>query len=194
MKTILTRGLLIRKQPYRETSILGLWFTDTLGPCRALVLGAHRPKSPHLHQLDLFYSHELLLTNPTHSKLPIVKEIKIIQPHLHLRRDSITLATIKYFCDLCESVSEPGAPAHEISELLHKAAQFLNQKPPPLKLLRHFERAIMQLSGLSGKSEFDFLSSMHSHQYKIPPLRSKLYNVILQPPPSLAPPHIKKYT
>jgi DNA repair protein RecO len=176
MKTIATRGLLIRKQPYRETSILGLWFTDAYGPCRALILGANKPKSPYLYLLDQFYSHDLLLTPFTQGKLPIVKEIKIIHPHLHLRRDLITLNTMKYFYALCESVCEAGGPAHAISELLHRAAQFLNQNPPSQKLLRRFERALMHLSGLNGETETAFLSSMHSHHYKIPPLRAHLYH------------------
>ncbi|MCS7062728.1 MAG: DNA repair protein RecO [Methylacidiphilales bacterium] len=178
MAVLTTRGLLVRRHPYRETSILSTWFTDECGPIDVLILGANRNRSPFRYHIDLFYSCEITLSHSEGRSLDFLKEIKLLSPHLRLRRDFITLQTARYLCTLTESVSEPYTPAVELSELLHKALAYLDSHSPSVRLVRRFEIKLMHLSGLKGETESDFLSSMHAHHYRIPPQRARLYQLL----------------
>jgi len=53
-------AIVLRFNPFANTSRVVVWLTRDHGKLATLVKGAQRPKSPFLGQFDLFYTCELL--------------------------------------------------------------------------------------------------------------------------------------
>ncbi|MFU8892412.1 MAG: DNA repair protein RecO [Luteolibacter sp.] len=153
---ITTRGILTRLTKLTDTSLIAHWFTADAGLLKTVARGARRPKSPFAGKLDLFFSGEISLTRARRGSLDTLKEVVIENCRDELRKSWPATLMAGYFCQLAETVVEPGHPEPEIFDLLGRALDHLECEPPTLLALKFYEAEIARNLGISehpGQSE-----------------------------------------
>lgn len=153
-----TAAILIRLTRLTETSLIVHWITEDHGLIKTVAKGARSPKSPFAGQLDLFFSGEISYIHSRRSELHTLREVAIRQWREGLRKNYSSTLLAAYCCQLMESAVEPEHPAPELHDLLHRALDHLDTKPPTLRALRHFETEISRHLGIHHPS----LSAEHS--------------------------------
>lgn len=142
-----TQGILLRRYPYSETSLIVRWLTADLGRIATLARGAQRPKSPFRGRLDSCYLADLTLTPSRRSTLHTLKELQLQETFPGLRRDYAALQQAAYAIRLLERVTEPDTPLPGLFDLLHRFLETVSSNSRlPLHLLT-FEWQLLDWSG-----------------------------------------------
>jgi DNA repair protein RecO (recombination protein O) len=147
---IATEAILIRTTRLTDTSLIVHWFTETDGLLKTVAKGALRPKSAFAGKLDLFFSGEIGVAPARKGDLHILREVAISNWRQGLRRQYATTLMAGYFCQLVEGAVEPGHADAPLHDLLRRGLDHLNMEEPSLKALRHFERQLAEILGVSG--------------------------------------------
>ncbi len=142
------RGTLIRRSPLTETSLIVHWCTHQHGIVKTVAKGARRPKSAFAGKLDLFYLCEIEIHRARKGDLHILKDLRMESPRLGLRRNYQQTLAASYFVKLVSSVAEPESPIPEISDLLERGLDYLNDKDADLRAIKHFEKQLAQTLGV----------------------------------------------
>jgi len=87
-----TQALVMRKQDFHETSLLLWLFPRKGGRLTALAKGAHRPRSPFLGALDLFFHLEVDLSVKPGREIQLLTGARVISPHRGLSKEPSRLA------------------------------------------------------------------------------------------------------
>lgn len=145
-----TFGILTRLTKLTDTSLIAHWFTPDVGLLHTVARGARRPKSPFAGRLDLFFSGEISVALSRHGSLDTLCEVAIGNSREGLRRSWPATLMAGYFCQLAQTVVEPGHPEPEIFDLLRRALDHLETEEPTLRALRYFEAEIARNLGISG--------------------------------------------
>jgi DNA repair protein RecO (recombination protein O) len=144
-----TRAILIRLTRLTDTSLIVHWFTEEHGLVKTVAKGARRPKSPFAGQLDLFFGGEITIRGARRGELHILGEVSIRQWREGLRKNYTSTLLAAYCCQLLESAVEPEHPEPELHDLLGRALDHIDTAEPSLRALRHFERELARLLGIS---------------------------------------------
>ena len=144
-----TQAILIRLTRLTDTSLIVHWFTAGHGLIKTVAKGARRPKSPFAGQLDLFFSGEISFQQARQGDLHALREVFIRHWREGLRKNYTATLLAAYCCQLVESAVEPANPDPELHDLLGRALDHINTTPPSLRALRHFERELTRLLGIS---------------------------------------------
>ncbi len=169
-----TRGIVIGRMPFSNTSLLVTWATVDAGVMKTMAKGALGPKPGAGLTLDLFYLCELRYRPSARSEIAALREAKLIHPFLPLRRDWITLLCSQYFADLLNSLSEPHHEMIEIFEVFEKALRYLETHPPTRKLVDRYETKLLELSGLPTGDARALQNAVENHHHRVPPTRARL--------------------
>lgn len=145
-----TFGILTRLTKLTDTSLIAHWFTADAGLLKTVARGARRPKSPFAGKLDLFFSGEISVARARSGSLDTLREVVIGNCRGGLRRSWPATLMAGYFCQLAETVVEPGHSEPEIFDLLGRALDHLETEPPSLKAMHFFEAEIARNLGISG--------------------------------------------
>ena len=143
-----TNALLLRKTKLTETSLIVTWFTADHGLIKTVAKGARDPKSKFAGGLDLFFDCEIQFSRSRRSELHILRETRLRDPHEGLRTNHERVALAAYFVELLELVTEPGHPAPDLHDLLHRAIGFLNANPASRRPMLHFESELARMLGI----------------------------------------------
>ncbi len=144
-----TQATLIRLTRLTDTSLIVHWFTADHGLVKTVAKGARQPKSPFAGRLDLFFGGEITYQRAKHGELHSLREVSIDLWREGLRRNYTATLLAAYFCQLLDAVVEPEHPEPELHDLLVRALDHVDQAEPSLKALRHFERELVRLLGVS---------------------------------------------
>ena len=144
-----TLATIIRLTRLTDTSLIVHWFTATHGLIKTVAKGARRPKSPFAGQLDLFFGGEITFQHARRGELHALREVFIHQWREGLRKNYTTTLLAAYCCQLLEAAVEPGHPVPELHNLLERALDHIDATQPSLRALRHFERELVRLLGIS---------------------------------------------
>lgn len=144
-----TRATLIRLTRLTDTSLIVHWFTADHGLVKTVAKGARRPKSPFAGQLDLFFSGEISFQHARRGELHSLREVAIQHWREGLRRQYASTLLAAYCCQLLEAAVENEHPEPELHDLLDRALDHLDTAEPSLRALRHFERELARLLGIS---------------------------------------------
>lgn len=102
METERADGIVLRRQPVTESSLIVTWYSREFGKLKTMAKGARRSKSPFQGKLDLFYEDELVFLRSQRSELHLLHDCYLVKPHVALRTSAIRLAAASYVCELVE--------------------------------------------------------------------------------------------
>jgi DNA repair protein RecO (recombination protein O) len=143
-----TEATVIRLTRLTETSLIVHWFSESHGLVKTVAKGARRPKSPFAGQIDLFFGGEIAFALARSGELHSLREVSIRNWREGLRRSYTSTLLASYCCQLLESAVEPEHPEPGLHQLLIRALDHFEAKPPTLRALYHFETELAKLLGI----------------------------------------------
>jgi DNA repair protein RecO (recombination protein O) len=157
------RGFIIGRLPFSNTSLILRTLTREAGRLTFMAKGATRPKSPFAGMIDLFYLADFLYAPSRSGEMHTVREIKLIEAHLGLRRSYANLIGAQYFAALIETITESSA----------KALAYLCDADITWRAVERFEQRVLELHGIAQVNR-DLPSAFHALHHKVPSLRADL--------------------
>jgi DNA repair protein RecO (recombination protein O) len=152
MDTERAEGIVLRRQPVTESSLIVTWYTREFGKLKTLAKGARRSKGPFQGKIDLFYRDEIVYLPSRRSDLHLLHDCFLEDPHAQLRRSVELLTAASYACELVELATEPEDPNPRIYELLAAILKALERRPDEV-LLIWFEIRLLAAAGWEPKWE-----------------------------------------
>jgi DNA repair protein RecO (recombination protein O) len=179
------RGFIIGRLPFSNTSLILRALTREAGRLTFVAKGATRPKSPFAGMIDLFYLADFLYAPSRSSEIHTVREIKLIEAHLGLRRSYANLIAAQYFATLIETITEPGAPVPDDYALFAKALAYLCDTDVTWRAVERYEQRVLELHGIA-QANRDLPHAFHALHHKVPSLRADLLRQLapIEPPPA----------
>jgi DNA repair protein RecO (recombination protein O) len=171
------RGYIIGRMPFGNTSLILRAFTQPAGRLTFMGKGASRPKSPFAGQIDLFYFADFLYQPSRTGEMHTLREIKLLEPHLGLRRSYANLLAAHYFAALIEAVTESATPIPAEFDLFGKAIGYLCEADITWRAVDRFERRLLLLAGVANP-EHDLPHAFHQLHHKVPGLREDLLKIL----------------
>ncbi|NLB56214.1 MAG: DNA repair protein RecO [Lentisphaerae bacterium] len=98
-----TQAIVMRSEPYSETSKIVTWLTHDYGRISTIIKGGMRPNSVHFGQFDLHYKTELLFYYAANRQIYLVKEIYVLDRRPAFRTDWRAGACASYLSYLVSS-------------------------------------------------------------------------------------------
>jgi DNA repair protein RecO (recombination protein O) len=171
------RGFIIGRLPFGNTSLILRCLTRQAGRLTFMAKGAGRPKSPFAGQIDLFYLSEFLYQPARTGEMHTVREMKLVEAHLGLRRSYANLLAAQYFAALIETLTEPATPIPEEFDLFAKALTYLCDTEVSWRAVERFEQRILTLAGIAHAAH-DLPEALLRLHHKVPPLRGDLLKLL----------------
>ncbi len=167
------RGFIVGRMPFGNTSLIVRALTQQAGRLTFMAKGAARPKSPFAGALDLFYLADFSYQPARTGDMHTLREVKLVEAHLGLRRSYANLIGAQYFAALIETVTESGTPVPAEFELFAKALTYLCETDISWRAVERFEQRVLTLAGVANP-EHDLPRVFHSLHHKVPSLREDL--------------------
>ena len=153
MDTERAEGIVLRRQPVTESSLLVTWYTREFGKLKTLAKGARRAKGPFQGKIDLFYRDEIVFLPSWRSDLHLLHDCFLEEPHARLRESVDLLAAASYVCELVEMATEREDPNVRIHALLTAILGALERRKNNAVLLIWFEIQLLAAAGWTPKWE-----------------------------------------
>lgn len=139
-------GIVLRRLPVTETSLIVTWYTRQFGKLKTMAKGARRAKSPFLGRIDLFFEDEIVVVRSRRSDLHILHECSVTRYRPGLRSVPDRLAAASYACELVDLGTESEDPHPQIYDLLNVTLDELEAHPGAVTLL-WFEMQLLAALG-----------------------------------------------
>ncbi len=143
---------MLRVIPYRTTSHVVVWLTETGRRITTIVKGAARPRSPFLGQYDLGYTCELLYYDRETGGIHHIRECMPLVPRAYLRTNWAAMACASYFCHLANLTTPIDVLVPEAHALLTVSLDSLDSAQNP-ELVLWYEMALLHHLGLAPRVE-----------------------------------------
>jgi DNA repair protein RecO (recombination protein O) len=171
------RGFIVGRMPFGNTSLIVRSLTQQAGRLTFMAKGATRPKSPFAGVIDLFYLADFLYQPARTGEMHTLREVKLIEAHLGLRRSYANLMASQYFAALIEAVTESATPVEEEFNLFAKALTYLCETDVTWRAVERFEQRILTLAGVA-QPDGDLPRAFHALHHKVPSLREDLLKLL----------------
>ncbi|MCE0483643.1 MAG: DNA repair protein RecO [Methylacidiphilales bacterium] len=171
------RAFIVGRMPFGNTSLIVKCLSLEGGRLTFMAKGAVRPKSPFTGLLDLFYLADFHYQPARTGELHTLREVKLIEPHLGLRRSYANLLAAQYFAALIETVTEPATPVPAEFDLFGKALGYLCENDASLRVVDRFEQRLLTLAGVA-RAGHDLPAAFHALHHKVPELRNDLRKLL----------------
>jgi DNA repair protein RecO (recombination protein O) len=146
-------GMILRRRPLTETSLILHWLTPDFGRIATVAKGAQRPKSPFLGKLDVFYVADFSFSRSRRSDLHALREVSLRELHPALRQDLALLRQATYATALVEQATETETPLPAIYDLMLGFLKQLCEHPARPQTVFAFELKLLRELGLEPKRE-----------------------------------------
>jgi DNA repair protein RecO (recombination protein O) len=167
------RGYVVGRLPFGNTSLIVRSLTEQAGRLTFMAKGAIRPKSPFAGALDLFYQADFLYQPSRASEMHNLREVKLVEASLGLRRSYANLLAAQYFVALIEAVTETSTPIPAEYDLFSRAVTYLCETDVTWRAVERFEQRIITLAGIA-QAEPDLPRAFAALHHAVPPLRADL--------------------
>jgi DNA repair protein RecO (recombination protein O) len=171
------RGFIVARLPFGNTSLIVRCLCREAGRLTLMAKGATRPKGPFAGVIDLFYLVDLQYQPSRSGDIHTLREIKLIEPHLGLRRSYANLVAAQYFAALIETITESGTPVPGEYELFAKALTYLCETEISWRAMERFEQRILALAGIA-RADHDLPRAFHALHHRVPSLRDDLLKLL----------------
>lgn len=178
-----TRGFIIARMPFGNTSLIVRCLSREAGRITFMAKGATRPKSPFTGLIDLFYLADFLYQPSRSGDMHTLREVKLLEAHLGLRRSYANLVAAQYFAMLIETVTESGTPVPGEFELFGKALTYLCETDVSWRAVERFEHRMLSLAGIA-HTDHDLPHAFRMLHHKVPSLRDDLLKLLAAKPSS----------
>lgn len=133
-----TNAIVLKTLPFRSSSLIVTFFTETFGKVKGIAKGVRQEREIRGTAYDLFTNVEIIYYEKTRSELHLISDCVMTEayPSLRTTLESITFAS--YFCDLVDQLTEVHDPNSTIYELLNFCFIYLSSIPAS-RLSRLFE-------------------------------------------------------
>jgi len=177
------RGFIVGRMPFGNTSLIIRCLSQQAGRLTFMAKGATRPKGPFAGLLDLFYLADFLYQPSRSGEMHTLREVKLVEAHLGLRKSYANLIAAQYFAALIETITEAGTPVAAEYELFAKALAYLCETDISWRAVERFEHRILTLAGIA-HADRDLPRAFHALHHKVPSLRDDLLKQLAAAPPA----------
>ncbi|MBI3252932.1 MAG: DNA repair protein RecO [Candidatus Omnitrophica bacterium] len=144
-----TQAFILKTQDYRDTSILGHFYTREYGKIRGIIKGVRDARSRYGSTLEPFSLNEILFYKRRRGgDLHQVTQVDLVTLFPGVREDLERLATASYFVELLNELVEVEDPSPALFDLLNDSILFLAGGASPKRSARIFEIKLLELLGL----------------------------------------------
>jgi DNA repair protein RecO (recombination protein O) len=171
------RGFIVGRMPFGNTSLIVRVLTLQAGRLTFMIKGAVRPKSPFAGVIDLFYLCDFSYQPARTGEMHTLREAKLIEGNLGLRRSYANLLAAQYFAVLIETITESATPIAAEFELFAKAITYLGETEVTWRAVERFEQRILALAGVANP-DHDLPQAFRNLHHKVPGLRDDLLKQI----------------
>jgi DNA repair protein RecO (recombination protein O) len=171
------RGFIIARLPFGNTSLIVRCLSREAGRLTVMAKGATRPKGPFAGAIDLFYLVDLQYQPVRTGEIHTLREIRLVEPHLGLRKSYPNLMAAQYFASLIETITESGTPLPGEYELYARALAYLCENDISWRAMERFEQRILALAGIANEGH-DLPYAFRSLHHKVPVLREDLLKLL----------------
>ena len=149
MSATKTQAFILKTQDYRDTSILGDFYTRDFGKIKGIVKGVRDARGRFGSTLEPFSLNEILFYRRKRGgDLHQVTQFEVLEFFPALREDLERLGTASYFTELLDELVEAVEANTAIFRLLQDALSFLSGGASPKRTARIFEVKLLELLGL----------------------------------------------
>ena len=142
-------AFVLKTQDYRDTSLLGDFYTRDHGRIRGVVKGIRDTRARFGSTLEPFSLNEILFYKKRKGgDLHLVTHAEVVDEFGALREDLERLATASYCIELVSELVEPEEPEPQIFELLNDTLLFLKSGASCKRGARIFEVKLLAILGL----------------------------------------------
>jgi DNA repair protein RecO (recombination protein O) len=170
-----TEAILIRKQPWSDTSLITTWLTSGHGKVTAMARSARRPGSAFAGRLDLFHKTEIGYATAKRGAMHTLREVRLLEVFASPSAPNLFLCG--YFAELIDRVTQPGEPFPEIYDLFSRATAHLGRAPATLRALDFFENELCRLLGIHDGSSCA-LAAIETYCGRIPASRMAAWQLL----------------
>jgi len=149
MSATKTQAFILKTQDYRDTSLLGHFYTRDFGKVRGIVRGIRDARARFGSTLEPFSLNEILFYKRRRGgDLHQVTQVDLIDDFTGVRGDLERLGYASYFIELVNELTEPEDPNQEIFDLLKDSLRFLTSGASAKRAARIFEVKLLENLGL----------------------------------------------
>ncbi len=149
MSATKTLAFVLKTQDYRDTSLLGDFYTRDYGRVRGIVKGIRDARARFGSTLESFSLNEILFYKRKRGgDLHLVTQVELLEDFPKVREDLERLGTASYCLELLSELVEPEESEPELFELLKDALLFLSSGASSKRAARIFEVKLLDILGL----------------------------------------------
>jgi DNA repair protein RecO (recombination protein O) len=141
-------GIVLRTQPFTETSLIAQWLTPNFGRIATVAKGARRPKSPFAGKLDLFYEADFSFSRSRRGELHTLREVSLRKTNGALREDILKLQQAAYAAAFIAQATEVETPLAAVFELFQQFLGTVAAHEPLPQIIFAFELKMLCELGL----------------------------------------------
>ena len=143
-----TDAIVLRRYPFRETSVTLSCFTERYGKLRGLVKGLRAQPSRYGSQLEPLTVNRIVFYDTRASQLHLISQCDLLAPLAELQRDLDTARAAALCAELVDAVTELEDPHPEVYDLLRRTLERLAMGVTDLAPIRiHFIVRLLRLAG-----------------------------------------------
>jgi DNA repair protein RecO (recombination protein O) len=144
-----TLAFTLKTQDYRDTSLLGHFYTRDHGKVRGIVKGIRDTRARFGSTLEPFSLNEILFYKRRKGgDLHMVTQVELIDIYVDVREDLERLGYASYFAELINELVEPEHPDEDLFDLMKESLEFLGTGVSPKRAARIFEVKFFEILGL----------------------------------------------
>ena len=143
-----TDAIVLRRYPYRETSVTVTCLSDRFGKLKGLVKGLRAQPNRHRSQMEPMTVNRIVFYDTRASQLHLISQCELLLPFTGLQRDVETFQLASRCVDLVDAIvplEEPQPASYEL--LRHTLERLAEGWGDPLSLQIHFMVRLLRLAG-----------------------------------------------
>ncbi len=164
MSALKTQAFILKTQVYRDTSLLGDFYTKEHGRIKGVIKGIRDTRARFGSTLEPFSLNEILFYKKKRSDLHLVTQVELLDLYTDVRQDLERLAYASYMTELVAEMVQGEEPAHEIFDLLQDGLQFLSSGASVKRCARIFELKLMDALGFAPQTKACTLCGQESKE------------------------------
>jgi DNA repair protein RecO (recombination protein O) len=140
--------IVLRRYPFRETSVTLTCLTDRFGKLKGLVKGLRAQPSRHRSSMEPFTVNRIVFYDTRTSQLHLISQCDLVESFVGLQRDLATMQLAALCTDLTDAVVPLEEPQPATYQLLKQLLEHLaSGGGDPLSLRVHFIVRLLRLAG-----------------------------------------------
>lgn len=148
-----TEAIILKKQDFRETSIIANFYTRDFGKVSGILKGARSEPKKFASTMEIFSHNEIIFYKKRNSSLHLVSQCDVRDNFSNSRRDILKIGICSLMCELLSAVMAQEDHNAEVFDLVLTSLKELETNNNPEKIMIIFKIKILTLSGF--KPHFD---------------------------------------